>query len=71
MLWKARVNGSYIGMFGYRVGNAIYGNLYQASQKIYVKNNDDVEWIVTHVGAESSDSYSPDVTRNNVLVKGS
>ena len=59
---------SYDGMFG--KGDVGWGenNPFTATQKIYVKNSADVEWIVTHVGAEAERQNSF-LTRDNVLVK--
>ena len=40
-----------------------------ASQKIYVKDNNVKEWLVTNVGAEAPKYPITTITRNNVLIK--
>ena len=59
---------SYDGMFGKGAEGWGENGPFSATQKIYVKNSDDVEWIVTHVGAEAERQNSY-LTRDNVLVK--
>ncbi len=59
---------SYDGLFGKgAVGWSTMGP-FSSTQKIYVKNSDDVEWIVTKVGADATRQNSF-LTRDNVLVK--
>ena len=59
---------SYDGMFGKgAVGWSTMGP-FSFTQKRYVKNSNDVEWIVTKVGADATEQNSF-LTRDNVLVK--